>query len=452
MDQSNTTPGAMTNPAASESVSTPALPSIFAPPPHPGEEIISKSRLLEFGQSMAILAEELKEIFPERGDLIEQIIHALVTREHVLIHGDYGTGKSDLVTALFSCFTTPAIFSIALNKFMSESHVIGVPDPKEMREQGRLHYQRDGGILDAEFVELDEIFDANAPLLRVLLGILNERKFKRGRQTEEARLHSAIASTNGDPETVLKNAPELGAVIDRFIYICKVGYLTQADSRRAMYAKFVEDRKPKMRIAFEDLVAASELAVGRTIKIDAEFLAVYDEVIQAYKKSQEKTRVVISDRRANKLLKTVRAAAILHGRYDVALEDIYAIRWGLCTGNVKAQHEAFMNAARPIIEKAETARQQSFDDMVKKLLEQYEASVPVIPASATDGDLVSLLRQVNGQIKQVGEVKPQLASNQDRKAKLVTRLNTMSKQLNERINGLGATDGKTSTAPVNAKT
>src|SRR5262249_17560115 len=151
----------------------------------------------------------------------------------------------------------PTLFSIALTKFMSEAHVIGVPDPRELREEGNLRYQRDGGILDAHLVELDEIFDANAPLLRVLLGILNERTFKRGRQIEPANLHSAIASTNGDPEQVIRNAPELGAVIDRFLFISKVNYLANQESRRKMYRKFVEDRRPEVKIPFQDLTPAA---------------------------------------------------------------------------------------------------------------------------------------------------------------------------------------------------
>ncbi|MBP6747098.1 hypothetical protein KA344_17845, partial [bacterium] len=117
---------------------------------------VTSERLNSFAEKINRLQEQLTEIFPERTQLIKQIVYALVTREHVLVHGVYGTGKSDLVTSVYSCFTTPNIFSIALTKFMSESHVIGVPDPKEMREQGVLHYRREGGVLDGELIELDE--------------------------------------------------------------------------------------------------------------------------------------------------------------------------------------------------------------------------------------------------------------------------------------------------------
>lgn len=396
---------------------------------------VTSERLNSFAEKINRLQEQLTEIFPERTQLIKQIVYALVTREHVLVHGVYGTGKSDLVTSVYSCFTTPNIFSIALTKFMSESHVIGVPDPKEMREQGVLHYRREGGVLDGELIELDEIFDANAPLLRVLLGILNERIFKRGVQVEKALLHTAIASTNGDPETVVKNAPELAAVIDRFLFIAKVNYLAESSSRRSMYAKFAADVKPTVRIPFEDLLDISGLVVGPEIVLDNRLLEVYDLVIQAYRKSQEKTRQVISDRRACKLLKLVRASAVLHGRTEVVFEDILAVRWGLCTGNDKAQHDAFMAAAQPIIDQAAKERRQSYDEVCGKLLKQYEREIPLYPNEVSDERLVQLLRQVNTMLQQVRELKPELPSNEDMKAKLLLRLNDLSQKLNDRLLG-----------------
>jgi MoxR-like ATPase len=396
---------------------------------------VTPERLNNFAEKMNRLKEQLTAIFPERSQLIEQIVYALVTREHVLVHGVYGTGKSDLVSSVYSCFSTPNIFSIALTKFMSESHVIGVPDPKEMREQGVLHYRREGGILDGELIELDEIFDANSPLLRVMLGILNERIFKRGAQVEKALLHTAIASTNGDPETVIKSAPELAAVIDRFIFIAKVNYLAESSSRRSMYSKFAADVKPTVRIPFEDLLDVSALVVGSEIELDNRFVEVYDLVIQAYRKSQEKTRQVISDRRACKLLKLVRASAVLHGRTEVVFEDIMAVRWGLCTGNDKAQHDAFMAAAKPVIDQAVKERRQSYDEVCAKLLKQYERDIPLFPNEISDESLVKMLRQVNTMLGQVRELKPELPSNEEHKAKLVDRLNDLSRKLNDRLLG-----------------
>lgn len=398
--------------------------------------VLDAAAMSDFSEKMKQMEAELKEIFPEREQLINQIIYALVTKEHVLVHGVFGTGKSDLVTAVFSCFETPTVFSIALNKFMSESHVIGVPNPKQMREEGILNYQRDGGILDAHLVELDEVLDANAPLLRVLLGILNERLFKRGRQTERALLHTAIASTNGDPVTVVKSAPELGAVIDRFIFISKVNYLEGTDSRRKMYAKFAKDKRPTVKIGFNTLEAVADLVCGNDIELGLDFLAAYDDVVQAYRKNFEKDPTVkVSDRRACKLLKLVRASAVLNGRNEVSFEDIYAVRWGLCLGNDKGQHDGFMKVAKPIIDKALEAQKQSYDQLSLQMLKKLESEIPVLDdkAELTNDQLVALIRQVTVLDKDVREVKPQLPSTLEHQKKMRERLATLSQKLNDRL-------------------
>jgi MoxR-like ATPase len=168
-------------------------------------------------EQLRSLREELNELFPEREDIINQVLFALLTREHLLITGIYGTGKSQLVQTVFEAFTGSRTFSAALTKFTTESTIFGVPNVRELREEGRVRYTRSEGIFDAHFAELDELLDAQPALLRVLLGILNERIFKRGGQVEQVNLRTAIASTNGDPVVAVKQSPELGAVMDRFL-------------------------------------------------------------------------------------------------------------------------------------------------------------------------------------------------------------------------------------------
>lgn len=392
-----------------------------------------QKRLAAFAGQMRELTSELSDIFPERDHLVAQIPFALLTREHVLVHGVYGTGKTDLVNAVFNAFDGPRVFSIGLTKFMTESHVIGIPDPREMREEGVLRYQREGGILDAHFAELDEIFDASPPLLRILLGILNERHFKRGRQFEKADLHTAVASTNGDPETVIKQAPELAAVIDRFIFQSRVQYLESGDNRRKMYQKFVLDRRPATRMAYSDLAEVSNLVSGTGIVIAPHVIDVYDQVIEAYRAAVQKTRQVVSDRRACKLLKLVRASAVMHGRLAADVEDILAVRWGLCIGNDKAQHEAFKQAAEPLIDKAKKDRLNSVDQLCLQLLAQCADAVPSIPKQATEEQILHLYRQASALLKSANELRPQLPSTEDEKKKLVARLQDVTAQLNARL-------------------
>ncbi|MDO8558558.1 MAG: AAA family ATPase [bacterium] len=400
-----------------------------------GKPVVDLSRIAVIGEKLRQMADELILIFPERRHLIQQIIYALLTKEHVLVWGTYGTGKTDLLRTLFGVFRGARIFSIGFSKFMSEASIIGIPDPKRMREQGEVIYRRDGGILDADFAELDELFDSNAPLLRTLLGILNERQFKRGRQAEEAKLHTAVACTNGDPMEELKKHPELGAVVDRFLFQCRVEYLKSAESRRRMYAKFLTGERPSVSIDLDDLKYVSSIVVDANQITDPHFVEVYDELIGAYLK-QIPTQV-ISDRRRCKLLQLVEANALLYGRYEVDFEDLMAIRWGLCTGYDDGQHDPFKAVADPIIAKAKETKKQNIDEVQLKLLAEFKLKIPPCPDSACSSDkLVELSRQLTKLRKDVSAVKPQLPSTEDEKKKMLASIDGIRETVRKLTEGV----------------
>ncbi len=299
------------------------------------------AELLKYASRLSELYRELNELYPERAHLTRQIIYALLTREHVLVHGMYGTAKTHLANAVFNAFEGQTTFSVQLTKFMTEANVIGVPDPRKMREEGVVYYNPAGQILEADFAELDELFDANSPLLRTLLSVLNEREFKRGKQHEFAKLHTAIAATNGEPDEVIRHSPELGAVIDRFLFRCKIGYLQSPTSRLQMYMNFSEMKAPSVRLPFDRLKELSDLVLNR-VSIDDTVWQAYDCVLHTYQSYMPDQ--VVSDRRKCKLIQLMRAHAVLGGRFVVQPADIEAIRWGLCIGNDQQQHDAFIKA------------------------------------------------------------------------------------------------------------
>ena len=341
-------------PEAPPEVATPEATSEVSPEAPPettstnGE--YSDQELLECAQELKRLFDELGELYPERTHLMNQLLFALLTREHVLVHGMYGTAKTALANAVFQSFDSQVTFAVQLTKFMTEANVIGVPDPRIMREEGVIFYRPEGQILEANFAELDEFFDANSPLLRTMLGVLNEREFKRGRQYEKAKLHTAIASTNGEPDAVIKQSPELGAIIDRFIFRCKIEYLQSPASRLKMYKNFAAGKRPTVHIDYKKLESLSDLVLNRIPVDDDTLLRTYDQALTVYK--QRMQGQVVSDRRACKLLNLMRASAVLNGRLQVILADIRAVRWGLCIGNDKNHHDTFDYYAKPIIDNA----------------------------------------------------------------------------------------------------
>jgi MoxR-like ATPase len=367
------------------------------------------------------LRDELIELFPEREQVITQCIFALLTREHVLITGVYGTGKTDLVQMVFRAILGANIFSASLTKFASESLIFGVPNVKTLREEGKVRHDRTEGIFDAHFAELDELLDAQPALLRVLLGVLNERVFKRGKQLERVSLRTAIASTNGDPALAAKQSPELGAVLDRFLFRGTVAYLEGEEARRAMYTKYLERRECRASLSLTDLDALSEIVVNDNLIMDPEFLTTYDEAIQAWRKVlKNQSLPALSDRTACKILQVVEAEAVLNGRRLVELEDILAIRWALCRAGVPSDYEQFDKAVRPIINKALASVEPAADSAERKLIERLGAEFRAAKAdrNCDAGELVTVRRELLSLLEELGSVVGKLASTRDMQAKL----------------------------------
>jgi len=394
------------------------------------------TRIVEIAEKLRALREEMISIFPERSHLITQAIFALLTREHLLIYGTFGAGKTDLVHTLYESIVGSEVFSIEMTKSTPESQIIGVPDVRKMREEGRIWYPRDGGIFEADLAEFDELLDATPALLRALLGIMNERMFKRGRQIEYIRLMTAIASTNGDPTAEVKRSPELGAVIDRFLFKAKVEYLQEAENRRRMYRKYLAGMKPSVKITIDDLRYISDMVVSSCQITDPRMIDVYDQVIQAVRETRlQNGGAVISDRTACKALELVEANAALNGRFEVQYEDFGAIRWALCMGGDNDAHEQFKAVVQPIIDAANQAEQQSVDELQVRLLTKIGAETPDFPEDTPDSALVGLRRQLTFKLEEVEGIKPQLDSTRDFQGKLTEQIKTLITAVDNRIAG-----------------
>lgn len=400
---------------------------------HPGTDL---SGIAQTGNKLRLLEQELKSIFPGRDHLITQMIYALVTMEHVLTWGPSGTGKSDLLNALFGAFDGAKTFSIQLGKFMTESSIFGIPNPKVMREEGEIRYPREGSIVEADFANLEEFFDCNEPLLRMLLGILNERQFKRGRQHETARLRTAMASTNGIPTDEAFRAPGLVAVIDRFLFQCRVDYLKDPADRLRMYRKFLMGERPETRIDLADLAKLSSVVVNANQITDFGLLDVHDEILASFGKQMPD--LAVSDRRKCKLLLLAEANAVLNGRMEAVPEDFLALRWGLCHGGDSKHHDAFQRVVEPIVQKANDNRSQSIDEVQLRLLVEFETQIPTVPAGTDPTQLVATTRQLTSLAREVDQIRPQLDSTRVKQGEVRAAIQKRLNEVTGLISGKGA--------------
>src|SRR6187401_3774973 len=129
------------------------------------------------------IREELKQMFLERGDLIDGALAALLSAQHLLIIGPPGTAKSMLADELCRRIEGASYFQWLLTRFTTPEEVFGAVSLKAL-EQDDYRRVTSHKLPEAHIAFLDEVFKASSSILNAILTLLNERRFHNGRAVE----------------------------------------------------------------------------------------------------------------------------------------------------------------------------------------------------------------------------------------------------------------------------
>ena len=133
-----------------------------------------------------------------RRHLVELVHLALVAREHLLLIGPPGTGKSAVVRAC-AAGTGARCFEYLIGRFTEPAELFGPLDLEALRA-GKLRPDIAGMLPEAEFAFLDEVFLGSTAILNALLGVLNERRYRRGHFETAVPLRCCVGASNALPE------------------------------------------------------------------------------------------------------------------------------------------------------------------------------------------------------------------------------------------------------------
>src|ERR1700745_4271096 len=142
--------------------------------------------------------EPLKNRFVGRDEVIDLIALAVVAGEHLFLYGPPGTAKSALIRQ-FAQAVRGAYFEYLLTRFSEPNEIFGPIDLVRLRE-GTVATVTTGMLPEAEFVFLDELFNANSAILNNLLTVLNERVYRRGLEIHQLPLLALFSASNHLPE------------------------------------------------------------------------------------------------------------------------------------------------------------------------------------------------------------------------------------------------------------
>ncbi len=298
-----------------------------------------------------------------RTDVIEQIICALLTREHALIQSRTGAGKSLLAEQIFAMFEGARIFKVQASKEQQPDTYFGGLDLEELK-RGRLIHNTDGSLVESEFGFIDEIFDANDYTLRALLTTLNERALVRGVQHMTANIHTVIATTN-----YLRVSEVTEAVLDRFLYKSvilpdKISFVQYQISQS--YLKHGGNAvHPPTCIQYPILLGITRIIKGEDpkngISIAPEIIFFANLVIRYYE--VQRNRIIhekpheqrqykdyyVSPRTQAKALDLLRAVAFLQGRDHVSKEDVKKLWYLFCTVGIPEQKALFQKSYETLL-------------------------------------------------------------------------------------------------------
>jgi MoxR-like ATPase len=293
-------------------------------------------RLALAGRLAAEILASLKEAFVGKDEIVDLLGVSLVGGENLFLLGPPGTAKSALIQQLARRIDG-RVFDYLLTRFTEPNELFGPFDIRKLRE-GDLVTNTEGMLPEAALIFLDELLNANSAILNSLLLVLNERVFRRGRETRRLPLLMVVGASNRLPED-----DALAALFDRFLLRVRCDNVPGERLGDVLSAGWSLDRagsKPPMTMSVEDIRDVQSL----TAEVDLAFIRpAYLDVIHKLRTAG----IPVSDRRAVKLQGLIAASAVLCGRLQADNTDLWILRY---IWDVDEQHEVIAAIVNPIVE------------------------------------------------------------------------------------------------------
>jgi MoxR-like ATPase len=245
--------------------------------------------------------------------LTEVVALCAVAGEHLLVIGPPGTAKSEAVRRV-AYQLGGQYFEYLLGRFTEPNEVFGPIDLQRLRE-GVVEVQTAGMVPEADIAFLDEVFLGSTAILNTLLGILNERVFRRGSTVVQCPLRVCVGATNRLPED-----PALDAFADRFLARVFVEPVADARLEELLESGWEADL-PGGEQASSLMPALDRLAVSAR---SCDHTAVQPLLGVAVRRLRA-AGVVLSDRRVVRAQRLIAAAAILDGRDFATGVDLWVL-------------------------------------------------------------------------------------------------------------------------------
>lgn len=295
---------------------------------------------LEAGRRLsAEVLEPMKSAFVGKDEIIDLMGVCLVGGENLFILGPPGTAKSALVHNLAARLEGET-FDYLLTRFTEPNELFGPFDIRKLRE-GELLTNTEGMLPEASLVFLDELLNANSAILNSLLTALNERMFRRGKESRPLKALMFVGASNRLPED-----DALKALFDRFLLRVHCDNVAAEQLPEVLDAgwKLNEGAPSPSSLHFDEIKGLQSLLSGVDL---AGVRTDYAELVHRIRHAG----ISVSDRRAVKFQRLMAASALICGRTVVRHSDLWILKY---IWDTEEQQEVLSALVQPALEKAET--------------------------------------------------------------------------------------------------
>ncbi len=283
----------------------------------------------------------IKDTFVGKDEIIDLLGISLIAKENAFLLGPPGTAKSAIIRQLSNCLDGGKNFEYLLTRFTEPNEIFGPFDIRKLKE-GELRTNTEGMLPEASMVFLDEIFNANSAILNSLLMALNERIFRRGKETRKIPALMFVGASN-----ILPEDEALNALLDRFLIRVRCDYVNPDLLEEVLLAgrKLETNNRINIPLIHPDEVIALQ---AEAKKVDLSSIRKsYVDLIH----NLRSTGIKVSDRRAVKVQNLIAASALICGRQEAILSDLWVLKY---IWDTEEQIEILAGIIDNIIEKEES--------------------------------------------------------------------------------------------------
>jgi MoxR-like ATPase len=207
--------------------------------------------LVQFGQTRAIMLEQIRRVIIGQSDVIEQILAAIFTRGHCLLVGVPGLAKTRMVSSL-SQILDVSFKRIQFTPDLMPSDITGTTILDE-KEAGRREFRFVKGPIFANIILADEINRTPPKTQAAMLQAMQERQVTVGQETYSLpEPFFVIATQNPIEQEGTYPLPE--AQLDRFMFNVRIDYPELEDERRILAS-----------VARDETIELSKVLSGKAI-------------------------------------------------------------------------------------------------------------------------------------------------------------------------------------------